>query len=62
MKRFKIGDVVYIKMQDITAVIKDMDEFVCMIEYMHNYCGIIRQQRTVHAMSWMNARAFKMNI
>ena len=60
MKGFKIGDVVYIEIQDLIAVVKERDEYMCMIEYIHSYSR--RTFSDVHAIGWMYAHAFKMDI
>lgn len=60
MKRFKIGDVVYIQIQDLVAVIKEIDKYGCMVEYIHSYNR--RTYSDVHTIGWMYAHAFKMNI
>jgi hypothetical protein len=60
MKQFKIGDVVYIEIQDLIAVVKERDEYSCMIEYIHSYSH--RTFSATHAIGWMCAHAFKMDI
>ena len=60
MNQFKIGDVVYIKMEDLTAVIRDRNEYVCLIEFIHRYKR--RTYRALHAIGWMYANAFKIDI
>lgn len=60
MKGFNTGDVVYIETENLTAVIKNSNEYATLIEFIHRYNR--RTYSTVHATGWMYAHAFKIDI
>ena len=58
--KYKIGDVVHFRTSNLTAVIKDVDEFTYSIEYILSHSRSIYSNR--HTINWMNEHAFKMDI